>query len=118
MIACRTIVQILEAGGKARGSTFEFLADLDRLVKEHGAFKDVSVRAADMRRQDWRAWTEDYLMVWEELAVFFPPKAKQPQAPLTRESWVELFAKAVAETEQGVAVHHGKVVTVVGRKAA
>lgn len=116
--ACNTIVKILEAGGKARGSTFEFLGELDRHVTENGGFEDVHMQMADSRKQDWKAWTEDYLMVWEELSVFFPSKAAQPQAPMTKESWVELFARAVAETEQGVAVHTGKVVSVVGRKAA
>ncbi|XXH01932.1 hypothetical protein Hte_008295 [Hypoxylon texense] len=109
---------ILEAGGRARGATFAFLADLDRRLAAHGGFEDVRVRSADTRRRDWKAWTEDYLMVWEELAVLFPSRETQPQAPMTREAWVELFANAVGETERGVAVHHGQVVAVVGRKAA
>ncbi|KAI0002675.1 hypothetical protein F4779DRAFT_635153 [Xylariaceae sp. FL0662B] len=116
--ACDTIVQILTAGGKARGLTFEFLGALDRHLSTHG-FEDVRVREADTRRRDLKAWTEDYLMVWEELYVHFPPAAEAPpQAPLTRESWVDLFAKAVRETEQGVVVHQGKIMTAVGRKAA
>ncbi|KAI1397743.1 hypothetical protein F4819DRAFT_503045 [Hypoxylon fuscum] len=114
--ACDTIAQILQAGGKARGTTFAFLGELDRHVKEH-KFENVHMQLANTRKQDWKAWTEDYLMVWEELAVFFPPKANQPQALVTRESWVDLFKRAVNETEQGVVVHHGKIVTVVGRKA-
>ncbi|KAI1770992.1 hypothetical protein F4818DRAFT_445642 [Hypoxylon cercidicola] len=99
--ACNTIVHILDAGGKSRGSTFEFLGGLDRHVKEH-EFEDVHRQESNTHKQDWKAWTQDYLMVWEEPALFFPPKAKQPQAPLARELWVELFAKAVWETEQGV----------------
>lgn len=47
-------------------------------------------------------------MVWEELA--------SPQAPMAREARTELFACAVRETEQGVVVHRGKIVAVVGRK--
>ncbi|RYP34025.1 hypothetical protein DL767_004467 [Monosporascus sp. MG133] len=117
--ACDTISHILKAGGEARGLTFEFLGELDRHLQEHG-FLDVSMQAAEKRKQDFKAWTEDYLMVWEEMAEFFPPKATvtQGQVPMTRESWVELFEKAVHETEQGIAIHHGKIMTVVGRKAA
>ncbi|KAI0382446.1 hypothetical protein F5Y04DRAFT_252686 [Hypomontagnella monticulosa] len=115
--ACQTIVQILKAGGEARGSRFEFLAELDRHLKEHG-FEDVHMQASDNRKQDYKAWTEDYLMVWEELSGYFPPKAQQPQSPMTRESWLELFANAVGETEKGVVVHQGKIVAVVGRKTA
>ncbi|EMR71188.1 putative umta methyltransferase family protein [Eutypa lata UCREL1] len=111
-----TIIQILHAGGKARGVEFEFLGELDRHLKEHG-FEDVHMQGIETRKQDKKAWTEDYLMVWEELAVHFPPKATAPGAPMTRESWVDLFAKAVGETEKGVVAHQGKVVTVVGRKA-
>lgn len=114
--ACQTIVQILKAGGEARGSSFEFLGELDRHLKEHG-FDDVHMEAPDTRKQDYKAWTEDYLMVWEELSGYFPPKAQQPQSPMTRESWLELFAKAVGETEQGVVVHQGKIMAVVGQKA-
>ncbi|KAK7756138.1 hypothetical protein SLS62_001730 [Diatrype stigma] len=114
--ALNTIVRILQAGGKARGMTFEFLGELDRHLKEHG-FEDVHAQAAETRKRDRKAWTEDYLMVWEELAVHFPLKAAAPQAPMTRESWVDLFSKAVEETEQGAVVHQGKIVTVVGRKA-
>ncbi|KAI0883928.1 uncharacterized protein GGS22DRAFT_27825 [Annulohypoxylon maeteangense] len=115
--ACETLVHIVQAGGKARGATYEFLGELDQHLKQYG-FTDVHMQTTDTRKRDWKAWTEDYLMIWEELSVFFPPKAKQPQAPMTRESWIDLFAKAVQETEEGVAVHNGSAVTVVGRKAA
>ncbi|KAI0836037.1 hypothetical protein F5Y06DRAFT_116402 [Hypoxylon sp. FL0890] len=114
--ACETIVQILKAGGDARGAKFDFLAEADRHLKEHG-FTEIHMRMNETRKQDLKAWTEDYLMVWEELAVYFPSKEEQPQATMSREAWVELFGKAVSETEQGVVVHHGKVMSVVGRKA-
>ncbi|KAI1409311.1 hypothetical protein F5Y13DRAFT_203730 [Hypoxylon sp. FL1857] len=114
--ACDTIIHILKAGGEARRSTFEFLAEADRHLKEHG-FEDVQMKMTETRKQDLKAWTEDYLMVWEELAAFFPPKEKQPEAPMTREAWVDLFAKAVGETEKGVVVHQGSIMSAVGRKA-
>ncbi|RYO92656.1 hypothetical protein DL766_008783 [Monosporascus sp. MC13-8B] len=117
--ACDTISHILKAGGEARGLNFEILGELDQHLQEHG-FLDVSMEAAEKRKQDFKGWTEDYLMVWEEMAEFFPPKATvtQGQVPMTRESWVELFEKAVHETERGIVIHQGKIMTVVGRKAA
>ncbi|KAH8891772.1 S-adenosyl-L-methionine-dependent methyltransferase [Thozetella sp. PMI_491] len=115
--ACDTIIAIINAGGKARGGTFSFLGDLGRHLTEFG-FQDVEARHVPKRKPDLKAWTEDYLMVWEELAVFFPSQAKVPEAPMTKEKYVALFEQAVKETESGVVVHHGEVVVVVGRKAA
>ncbi|KAI1207692.1 uncharacterized protein F4807DRAFT_434246 [Annulohypoxylon truncatum] len=114
--ACDTIAHMLKAAGQARGSGFEFLGELGRHVEEFG-FSDVHSLSVNLRPRDLKAWTEDYLMVWEELYVFFPPKAEKPEAPMTREAWVDLFAKAVGETEKGVAIHQGAIVSVVGRKA-
>ncbi|KAI1499075.1 hypothetical protein F5X99DRAFT_430959 [Biscogniauxia marginata] len=114
--ACETIIHMLKTGGEARGFKFDFLAELDQHLTKHG-FQDVSMQTVDKRRQDLKAWTEDYLMVWEELGVLFPPKATAPQAPLSRESWVDLFGRAVKETEDGVVVSQGNIVSVVGRKA-
>ena len=74
------------------------------------------MREYPKRKQDKKAWTEDYLMVFEDLTWYFPLKAEAPQAPMTRESWIDLFAKAVQETETGVVVHQNGIVSVVGRK--
>ncbi|OTA52295.1 hypothetical protein K449DRAFT_391510 [Hypoxylon sp. EC38] len=114
--ACETIVHVLQAGGKSTGWSADYLPEADRHLKERG-FKDVHMKMTETRKQDLKAWTEDYLMVWEELSSLFPPKEKQPEAPMTREAWVELFSKAVSETEQGVVVHQGSIMSVVGRKA-
>ena len=111
--ACVRIAALLEA----KGSVFGFIADLAPHLRSHG-FEDVEVSMAPTRKQDYKAWTEDYLMVWEELHVFFPPgdQAQQGTQQMTREEWNELFAQAVGETERGVVVHHGHIVTAVGRK--
>ena len=69
------------------------------------------------RKQDKKVWTEDYLMVFDDLAPYFLLKAESPQVPITRESWVDVFAKAVRETETGVVIHQWSIVSVVGRKA-
>ncbi|KAI0376444.1 hypothetical protein F5Y04DRAFT_266301 [Hypomontagnella monticulosa] len=115
--ACETMARIIKTGGESRGLKFEFVAELDRHLKEH-SFDDVYMRVTQKRKEDYKGWTEDFLMVWEELGQHFPSKEDQPQAPLTREFWADLFSKAVAETEQGTALHHDKIVTAVGRKAS
>ncbi|KAI1128487.1 hypothetical protein F5Y10DRAFT_277404 [Nemania abortiva] len=91
-VACGTIVHTLKASLQAKS-----------IVNKFG-FQDVQQH------------TEDYLMVWEELAVPFPQKSKVLNAPMSREAWDDLFANAVKVTEEGVVVHQGTVVTVIGKK--
>ncbi|KAK6857143.1 hypothetical protein PG995_007330 [Apiospora arundinis] len=115
--ASTTISQMLQAAGKARGSDFSYLDKLGQKVKDFGGFDNVHAVAFEKRTQDYKGWTEDILMIWEELAVHFPRKADALTAAVTRESYLDLFQRAVAETELGVAIHQGKIMTVVGRKA-
>lgn len=113
--ACDTISRILKMSGEARGMYPGFIEHLDKGLADHG-FHEVHMTRTKKREQDYKAWTEDYLMVFEELWVQFPPAADAPQSPMTRESWLDLFAKAVDETEQGVSIHQSEIITVVGRK--
>ncbi|EED13535.1 conserved hypothetical protein [Talaromyces stipitatus ATCC 10500] len=99
----------------AQGINNEWVDVLDTRLGQFG-FQDARLLSQEKRKQDYKGWTEDYLMVWEECAAFFLPKSQALDAPLTREVWTEMFANSVKETEQGVAVHQGKVVTVVGRR--
>ncbi|KAK7915071.1 hypothetical protein PG985_012774 [Apiospora marii] len=115
-VACSTISQVLKGALQAQGIEKEWIDVLDTHLDAFG-FRGARLLVHEKRRQDWKAWTEDYLMVWEEIASLFPPKAAKPDAPMTREAWVELFAKAVKETELGVAVHQGRVVTAIGQKS-
>ncbi|KAL5332698.1 hypothetical protein BJX70DRAFT_383334 [Aspergillus crustosus] len=113
--ACDNIVLILDAGLQQRGIRNDWVDVLDTHLERFG-FQDTRLLIHEKRKQDYKGWTEDYLMVWEECAAFFSPKAEVPSAPITREDWVELFASAVKETEQGIVVHQGRVLTAVGRK--
>ncbi|ETS73592.1 hypothetical protein PFICI_14538 [Pestalotiopsis fici W106-1] len=113
--ACDTIVKTIRTLGEAVGHKNDWVDVLGRHLEEHG-FEDVREHSTISRKQDLMGFTEDYLMMWAELAIYFPPQAKEPQAPLTRETWTDLFEKAVRETEQGVVVHQGKLVVAVGRK--
>lgn len=98
--ACETLLQAMVADADARGLEGDWLDVLDRHLKEH-SFKNVHLRTYETRKQDLKAWTEDYLMLMEDLHVLFPSQEKDPQASMTKESWNGLFAKAVKETEQG-----------------
>ncbi|KAF3024374.1 hypothetical protein E8E14_014333 [Neopestalotiopsis sp. 37M] len=115
-VSCAILAKILKEGGEAQGLKFGFVHELDGHLGRHG-FEDVHMHKFPKRRQDFKGWTEDFLMVWEELASHLPSKADVPNAPVTRELWTDLFNKAVVETEQGVAVHQGFIMTVVGRKS-
>lgn len=113
--ACDSIIQVLEGGARARGISNDWVDELDVHFSQFG-FRDARLRSHEKRKQDYKGWTEDYLMVWEDCAVFFPLKSQAPDAPLTREGWIDMFANSVKETEQGVVVHKGRIVTVVGQK--
>lgn len=114
--ACDSVVQILKAGAEARGiRPNDWVDALDSHLGQNG-FQNARLRRHEKRRQDYKGWTEDYLMVWDELDVFFPPRAQDPNAPLTRETWADIFAAAVKETENGVVVHQGAYVTAIGQK--
>ncbi|KAK8109212.1 hypothetical protein PG984_015013 [Apiospora sp. TS-2023a] len=116
--ACDTISQMLQAAGKARGSDFRFIDRLDQEIQGFGGFEDVHKQVFEKRKQDYKGWTEDMLMVWGDLAIHIPTKADQPTAKLTRESFLDLFRRAVDETEHGVAIHQRMIMVAVGRKGA
>lgn len=112
---CDSIIQILEAGGKAQGNTYGWLPRLEPLVKEQGLV-DVEVLHATKKGRDYKAWTEDFLDVWEDLVPYFPTLASKPDSLMSREKYTELFDGAVGETEKGVVLNTGSIVTVVARK--
>lgn len=114
-MACESIVQVLEGGQKAQGINNEWVDVLDTRLCQFG-FQDARLISYEKRKQDYKGWTDDYLMVWEECAAFFPPKSQALNAPLTREVWTDMFSNSVKETEQGVAVHQGRIVTMVGQR--
>jgi SAM-dependent methyltransferase len=113
--ACDSIIRIMDAGGKASGYEFSFLASLSVPIAHHG-FDDVDVRYVNKRTSDLKAWTENYLLVWEELTSLFPSRHDIPEAAMTKEAFGELFGKAVAETESGVVVHQEQIAVASGRK--
>jgi SAM-dependent methyltransferase len=114
-IACDKIIHFLKGIAQSQGIVGDWVASLDKCLLTHG-FDSVRMYTKEKRQQDLKAWTEDYLMVLEELAIFFPSREQELQAPMTRELWEELFSEAVSETLQGVVVHQGKISIAIGQK--
>ncbi|KAJ5093634.1 hypothetical protein N7456_009495 [Penicillium angulare] len=112
--ACTTIVQVLQGGLQAKGIKHDWVDALGTELTNFG-FQNTRMLPKDKRKQDYKGWTEDYLMVWEELAPLFPTQSEQ-SGPVSREMWVDLFSKGVKETEQGVVIHQGRIITAVGQK--
>ncbi|KAI0206256.1 hypothetical protein F4808DRAFT_469430 [Astrocystis sublimbata] len=110
-----TMSQVLKGGLQAKGIVSDWIDVLDTHLAKSG-FQNVQQHVQQKRKQDYQGWTEDSLMVWEEISGLFPPKSQSPDAPMSREQWIGLFAKAVEETEQGAMVHQGHVVTTIGQK--
>lgn len=113
--ACDSVVQILKGGLRAKGIRNDWVDVLDTHLSQYG-FQNTRLLRHEKRKQDFKGWTDDYLMVWDELAVFFPSRSLEPNAQLTREAWLDLYAAAIKETEKGVVVHQGAVITAVGQK--
>ncbi|KAJ3578835.1 hypothetical protein NPX13_g1730 [Xylaria arbuscula] len=113
--ACQTMVDLVKAGADARGVKEGFVRDLYFHLSCAG-FEDAKKFRHRKRKQDYKGWTEDFLAVWEGIAEFLPPRTEGGTGPLTKESWAELFEKVVWETEQGVAIHRGSLITATGRK--
>ncbi|KAK8043339.1 hypothetical protein PG993_005769 [Apiospora rasikravindrae] len=113
--ACNIIANVLKGAVRAQGIQKDWVDVLDTHLAASG-FQNTRLLVQEKRKQDFKGWTEDYLMVWEEITDLFSPKATSPDAPMTRETWVDLFAKGVKETEQGVVVHQGRIMTAIGQK--
>ncbi|KAI6093856.1 hypothetical protein F4821DRAFT_274230 [Hypoxylon rubiginosum] len=114
--ACDTLLHIMMTGASARGLKGNWLDILDRHLEEYG-LQDVHLQTYKSRKQDLKAWTEDFLMVLEDLHVLFPSRREVPEAPMTAEGWIVMFSKAVKETEQGVVIYQERLVIGIGRRA-
>jgi hypothetical protein len=63
-----------------------------------------------------KAWTDDLLMVYEEIQWSLPKAADAgPNPALTREMYQELFGRVLEEAQEGVSLSMNQMV-VVGRK--
>ena len=60
-----------------------------------------------------KVWTDDLLMVYEEIQWSLPEAANAgPNPALTREMYQDLFARVVKETQEGVSLSMDNLVIV------
>ena len=114
--ACEGVAGVLKAFSKSQHIYTDWVDTMDQRLKEHG-FEGSRMDTVEYRREDFKAWTDNFLAWWSEVDMLFPTKAEQPNAQMTRETWLELYARAIKETEEGVVVHMGSIRSAVGRKA-
>lgn len=77
--ACDGIVKVLKGGLQAKGISKDWVDVLDTHFSQYG-FQNARLHRHEKRRQDFKGWTDNYLMVWDELAVLFPPCSREPKA--------------------------------------
>lgn len=113
--ACETMAHLIKTRGDAQGVKYDFLKELDRHLAFAG-FEDTKKLRYQKRKRDYKGWTEDFLAIWEGVIELLPPRTDSNRGPLTKESWAELFEEVVKETEKGIAIHRGHLITAIGRK--
>ena len=65
-----------------------------------------------------KAWTDDLLMVYDEIQWSLPEAASAgPNPALTRETYQELFGRVLKETQEGVSMSMNQVVIVSRKKS-
>ncbi|KAI0105688.1 S-adenosyl-L-methionine-dependent methyltransferase [Nemania sp. FL0031] len=116
--ACETLAKTLQTV-REKGEVIKFhsLIELREHFGAYGIGNDIYRYRPEPHKEDYTSWTETCLMAWEEATLLFPSKITEPDAPMTRELWVETWLKAVDETEKGVMLRPESVFRVVGRRS-
>ncbi|KAJ8108434.1 hypothetical protein ONZ43_g6426 [Nemania bipapillata] len=98
------------------GPLDDFVAKLDQHLVEHG-FEDVRMFETATRKEDYQGWTECLLMDLDRFGsrLLHRSKVDDSYKQIAKE-FFDTFAEAVVETERGVALHQGAIVTAVARK--
>lgn len=74
------------------------------------------VELKSMKPQHLKAWTEDHLLAWEDVARLLPTEKNAPESPLTREKYLGLLDQVVKETDAGAVLYPERMLVMVGRK--
>jgi len=76
-------------------------------------FKDVQVKHVPLAPAYHKAWTENYLILCEEIAERMPPAEKAaPNAPITREGYLDMFEKVLEEVKKGAVLNSKDAIAV------
>ena len=113
--SCKTLLGVLQAGGRATGTTSDWLGDIGDQVSGTG-FNHTNVVKFPLKASHYKAWTEDYLLVYEEVAQMVPREKDAPGSAMTREKYEGLFEQVVKETNGGAVIHSQHLVVVVAQK--
>ena len=94
-------------------SDTQFRSWLSNFENELNVFKDVQVKQIPLPPAYHKAWTENYLILCEEIADRMPPAEKAaPNVPITRESYLEMFEKVIQEVKNGAVLNSKDVIAV------
>jgi hypothetical protein len=79
-------------------------------------FKTVQVTDVPLPPTYFKPWTENYLVLLEEIAERFPPAAEAaPNIPFTKEAYLEMFEKVLEEVKNGVVLNSKDIIAVVAQ---
>lgn len=81
-------------------------------------FNLTNVMRFPLRSEQYKAWTEDYLLVYEEVAQMVPSEKDAPGSPMTREKYEALFDQVVMESNDGAVIHSQHLVVAIAQKPA
>lgn len=83
---------------------------------EAEGFQNVVFEKHPLKRHQGKAWTENYLLAFRDVGYMLPSEKDAPGSPLTRESYNALFASVTREATEGLLMHTGNILTVIGKK--
>ncbi|KAJ9617117.1 hypothetical protein H2200_000838 [Cladophialophora chaetospira] len=108
---CEKLIGLILKVGDMTGTKFDWLSNFEN---ELNMFKDVQVRHVPIPPAYHKAWTENYLVLFEEIAERMPrAEDAAPNVPITRESYLDMFEKVIEEVNKGAVLNSKDVIAVV-----
>jgi hypothetical protein len=90
---------------------------LSQFDQHFASYNAVSVKKRDIDPAHNKAWTDNFLVIAEEITQKLPPSATAAkEVPINREGFLELFEGVVGEVGNGGGVAMDGIVSVLARK--
>ncbi|EXJ72903.1 uncharacterized protein A1O5_04051 [Cladophialophora psammophila CBS 110553] len=110
---CQKLMGLILSIGTMVGTKFDWLKNFENELK---TFNDVQVKHVPLPPAYHKAWTENYLILCEEIAERMPPAEKAaPNVPITREGYLDMFEKVLEEVKNGAALNSKDLIAVLAR---
>jgi hypothetical protein len=94
-----------------------WLVNLPKALQAHG-MEVIDHAQFEPKKELSKAWTDDLLMVYEDIQWSMPKAAEAgPNPALTREMYLDLFARVLKETQEGVSLSMSQMVIVSRKKS-